>query len=187
MNVLINARDAMAQAERKEVTVQTQNVEISGHDLAMYHQLSPGRYVSIAVTDTGSGMPPEVVSRVMEPFFTTKEEGQGTGLGLSMVYGFVKQSGGTVRIYSEVGEGTTVRLYFPASSEFENDLQAAKSRAIDKGATKPSWWWKTSRTWRWWRGCFWKTPVTASCLHPADARRWRSWRRPCRWMRCSPT
>ncbi|MCF5950651.1 ATP-binding protein, partial [Xanthomonas perforans] len=125
-----------AQPERKEVTVQTQNAEISGHDLAMYCQLCPGRYVSIAVTDTGSGMPPEVVSRVMEPFFTTKEEGQGTGLGLSMVYGFVKQSGGTVRIYSEVGEGTTVRLYFPASSEFENDLQAAKSRAIDKGGNE---------------------------------------------------
>ncbi|MBB4592379.1 hybrid sensor histidine kinase/response regulator [Xanthomonas cannabis] len=133
LNVLINARDAMAQAERKEVTVQTQNVEITSHDLAMHHQLAPGRYVSIAVSDTGSGMPPEVASRVMEPFFTTKEEGQGTGLGLSMVYGFVKQSGGTVRIYSEVDQGTTVRLYFPASSEFENDLQAAKSRAIDKG------------------------------------------------------
>ncbi|AXM25633.1 hybrid sensor histidine kinase/response regulator [Xanthomonas oryzae pv. oryzae] len=136
LNVLINARDAMVQAERKEVTVQTQNVEVTTHDLAMYHQLAPGRYVSIAVSDTGSGMPPEVVSRVMEPFFTTKDEGQGTGLGLSMVYGFVKQSGGTVRIYSEVGEGTTVRLYFPASSKFENDLQAAKSRAIDKGGNE---------------------------------------------------
>ncbi|KOR45275.1 histidine kinase [Xanthomonas oryzae] len=136
LNVLINARDAMAQAERKEVTVQTQNVEVTTHDLAMYHQLAPGRYVSIAVSDTGSGMPPEVVSRVMEPFFTTKDEGQGTGLGLSMVYGFVKQSGGTVRIYSEVGEGTTVRLYFPASSEFENDLQAVKGRAIDKGGNE---------------------------------------------------
>ncbi|PPV06102.1 histidine kinase [Xanthomonas bromi] len=136
LNVLINARDAMAQAERKEVTVQTQNVEITDHDLAMYHQLAPGRYVSIAVSDTGAGMPPEVVSRVMEPFFTTKDEGQGTGLGLSMVYGFVKQSGGTVRVYSEVGEGTTVRLYFPASSEFENDLQTVKSRAIDKGGNE---------------------------------------------------
>ncbi|PPU41315.1 hybrid sensor histidine kinase/response regulator [Xanthomonas arboricola] len=136
LNVLINARDAVAQAERKQVTVQTQNVEITSHDLAMYHQLAPGRYVSLAVSDTGSGMPPDVVSRVMEPFFTTKDEGQGTGLGLSMVYGFVKQSGGTVRIYSEVGEGTTVRLYFPASSEFENDLQAAKGRAIDKGGSE---------------------------------------------------
>ncbi|MCC4600323.1 hybrid sensor histidine kinase/response regulator [Xanthomonas melonis] len=136
LNVLINARDAMANAERKEVTVQTRNVEITSHDLAMYHQLAPGRYVSIAVSDTGVGMPPEVSSRVMEPFFTTKEEGQGTGLGLSMVYGFVKQSGGTVRIYSEVGEGTTVRLYFPASDEFENDLQAVKARAIDKGGSE---------------------------------------------------
>ncbi|MBB5735500.1 PAS domain S-box-containing protein [Xanthomonas arboricola] len=136
LNVLINARDAMAQAERKQVTVQTQNVEITSHDLAMYHQLAPGRYVSLAVSDTGSGMPPDVASRVMEPFFTTKDEGQGTGLGLSMVYGFVKQSGGTVRIYSEVGEGTTVRLYFPASSEFENELQAVKGRAIDKGGSE---------------------------------------------------
>ncbi|WP_166762219.1 hybrid sensor histidine kinase/response regulator [Xanthomonas euroxanthea] len=136
LNVLINARDAMAQVERKQVTVQTQNVEITSHDLAMYHQLAPGRYVSLAVSDTGSGMPPDVASRVMEPFFTTKDEGQGTGLGLSMVYGFVKQSGGTVRISSEVGEGTTVRLYFPASSEFENELQAAKGRAIDKGGSE---------------------------------------------------
>ncbi|MEA9581357.1 hybrid sensor histidine kinase/response regulator [Xanthomonas nasturtii] len=136
LNVLINARDAMAQSERKEVTVQTQNVEVTSHDLAMYHQLAPGRYVSIAVSDTGAGMPPDVASRVMEPFFTTKDEGQGTGLGLSTVYGFVKQSGGTVRIYSEVGEGTTVRLYFPASSEFENDLQSVKSRAIDKGGNE---------------------------------------------------
>ncbi|WP_115047354.1 hybrid sensor histidine kinase/response regulator [Xanthomonas arboricola] len=136
LNVLINARDAMAQVERKQVTVQTQNVEITNHDLAMYHQLAPGRYVSLAVSDTGSGMPPDVASRVMEPFFTTKDEGQGTGLGLSMVYGFVKQSGGTVRIHSEVGEGTTVRLYFPASSEFENELLAAKGRAIDKGGSE---------------------------------------------------
>ncbi|MCC5088680.1 hybrid sensor histidine kinase/response regulator [Xanthomonas campestris] len=136
LNVLINARDAMANAERKEVMVQTQNVEITSHDLSMYHQLAPGRYVSIAVTDSGSGMPPEVVSRVMEPFFTTKEEGQGTGLGLSMVYGFVKQSGGTVRIYSEVGEGTTVRLYFPASSDYENALPSTKNRALDKGGNE---------------------------------------------------
>ncbi|WP_115528034.1 MULTISPECIES: hybrid sensor histidine kinase/response regulator [Xanthomonas] len=136
LNVLINARDAMAQSERKEVTVQTRNVEVTSHDLAMHHQLAPGRYVSIAVSDTGAGMPPDVASRVMEPFFTTKDEGQGTGLGLSTVYGFVKQSGGTVRIYSEVGEGTTVRLYFPASSEFENDLQSVKSRAIDKGGNE---------------------------------------------------
>ncbi|KQQ75865.1 histidine kinase [Xanthomonas sp. Leaf131] len=136
LNVLINARDAMAYAERKEVTVQTQNVEVTNNDLSTYHQLAPGRYVSIAVRDTGSGMPPDIASRVMEPFFTTKDEGQGTGLGLSMVYGFVKQSGGTVRIHSEVGEGTTVRLYFPASSEHADDLQAVKQRVIDQGGSE---------------------------------------------------
>lgn len=136
LNVLINARDAMAYAERKEVTVQTQNVEITSHELATYHQLAPGRYVSIAVRDTGSGMPPDIASRVMEPFFTTKDEGQGTGLGLSMVYGFVKQSGGTVRIHSEVGEGTAVRLYFPASSEYAEDMPAVEQRVIDQGGSE---------------------------------------------------
>ncbi|CAD0329616.1 Blue-light-activated protein [Xanthomonas hortorum pv. carotae] len=136
LNVLINTRDAMAYAERKEVTVQAQNVEITSHELATYHQLAPGRYVSIAVRDTGSGMPPDIASRVMEPFFTTKEEGQGTGLGLSMVYGFVKQSGGTVRIHSEVGEGTTVRLYFPASSKYAEDMPAVEQRVIEQGGSE---------------------------------------------------
>lgn len=86
--------------------------------------------------ETGSGMPPDIASRVMEPFFTTKEEGQCTGLGWSMVYAFVKQSGGSGPIYSEVGEGTTVRLYFPASSEYANDVQAVKSRAIGQGGSE---------------------------------------------------
>ena len=112
LNVLINARDAMPGGGT--VTVATENVTVQAGDEALYKGVLPGAYVGVSVTDTGTGIPPSVMDRVMEPFFTTKGEGKGTGLGLAMVYGFAKQSGGTVRIYSEVGRGTTVRLLFPA-------------------------------------------------------------------------
>jgi len=79
----------------------------------MHEEVAAGQYVMIAVTDNGAGMPPEVARRAFDPFFTTKPTGQGTGLGLSQVYGFIKQSGGHVKIYSEVGQGTTVRIYLP--------------------------------------------------------------------------
>jgi PAS domain S-box-containing protein len=114
LNVLINARDAMAGRDGQRITIGTRKVHITAGDSRLFSDLQAGDYVEIAVTDTGTGMPPEIIKRVMEPFFTTKEEGRGTGLGLSMVYGFARQSGGSVHIYSEENVGTTVRLFFPA-------------------------------------------------------------------------
>ena len=110
LNLCINARDAMPDGGR--IVVETANKWMDER-AARQHDMPEGQYLSVAVTDTGTGMPPEVVARVFEPFFTTKPIGEGTGLGLSMIYGFAQQSGGQVRIYSEVGQGTTVCIYLP--------------------------------------------------------------------------
>ncbi|MFD6318420.1 hybrid sensor histidine kinase/response regulator [Methylorubrum thiocyanatum] len=134
LNVLLNARDAMP--DGGTVTVRTENLLIEDEDTALYKTVPPGAYVVISVTDTGLGMPSEILSRVMEPFFTTKGEGKGTGLGLAMVYGFAKQSGGSVKIYSEVGHGTTVRLLFPASDQKVEDEIKPTTRAADRHGTE---------------------------------------------------
>ena len=110
LNLCINARDAMPEGGR--ITIETANKWLDDRT-AKERDLPPGQYLSVCVTDTGTGMTPEVIARAFDPFFTTKPLGQGTGLGLSMVYGFVRQSGGQVRIYSEVGSGTTMCLYLP--------------------------------------------------------------------------
>ena len=110
LNLCINARDAMPDGGR--LTIETANVWLDDRG-ARERDLMPGQYISLCVTDTGIGMPPEIASRAVDPFFTTKPLGQGTGLGLSMVYGFVRQSGGQLRIYSEMGQGTTMCLYLP--------------------------------------------------------------------------
>ncbi|MFC0387856.1 ATP-binding protein [Muricoccus vinaceus] len=110
LNLCINARDAMPDGGR--ILIEADNLVLNVRQ-AEPRGLPPGQYVSFGVTDTGTGMPPGVVERAFDPFFTTKPIGQGTGLGLSMIYGFVRQSGGQVRIHSEVGRGTTVRLYLP--------------------------------------------------------------------------
>lgn len=110
-NLAANARDAMPTGGR--FVVETRNVHLDGDYAVGNPEVLVGDYVVIEVSDSGAGMPPEVLSRVLEPFFTTKEVGKGTGLGLSMVYGFIKQSGGHLKIYSEVGRGTTIRIYLP--------------------------------------------------------------------------
>jgi signal transduction histidine kinase len=110
LNLCINARDAMPDGGC--LNIRTSNVLIDRCE-ASDGDMDPGEYVAISVSDTGTGMPPNVAARALDPFFTTKPTGQGTGLGLSMVYGFTKQSNGQVRISSEVGAGTTVRIYLP--------------------------------------------------------------------------
>jgi CheY-like chemotaxis protein len=110
LNLCINARDAMPDGGR--ITIETANKWLD-RAAARQHDIPEGQYLSLCVTDTGTGMTPEVIAKAFDPFFTTKPIGQGTGLGLSMIYGFAQQSGGQVRIYSEVGQGTTVCVYLP--------------------------------------------------------------------------
>lgn len=117
VNLAINARDAMR--DGGQLIIETENREIDEYYARMHVDLIPGNYVMVAVSDTGTGMSPETVAHAFEPFFTTKAPGEGTGLGLSMVYGFAKQSHGHIRIYSELGRGTTIRLYLPKAEDSE--------------------------------------------------------------------
>jgi CheY-like chemotaxis protein len=131
LNLCINARDAMPNGGK--VTIATANRSLDQW-AARERGLAPGHYVSLCVSDTGTGMTPDVIARAFDPFFTTKPIGQGTGLGLSMVYGFAGQSGGSVRIYSEVGRGTTVCIYLPrhfsdAVADNASDVVLAAPRA----------------------------------------------------------
>lgn len=127
LNLAINARDAMPAHGR--LTIATANVDIDPEDATGPANTAPGRYVCLSVSDTGAGMPPEVLERVFEPFYTTKAPGKGTGLGLSTIYGFVRQVGGTVTIESTLGRGTTVSVYLPRA---EGDALPAHQEAEDQ-------------------------------------------------------
>jgi PAS domain S-box-containing protein len=131
LNLAINARDAMP--EGGKLTIETRNVHLDDDYASHNAEVTPGDYVMMAVTDTGIGMPPDVLAHVFEPFFTTKEVGKGTGLGLSMIYGFAKQSGGHAKIYSEVGHGTTVRLYLPRLTNESKRSDSAAAAPPRKG------------------------------------------------------
>jgi hypothetical protein len=120
LNLAINARDAMPGGGR--LTIETVNTHLDTAYTSLQDDVEPGDYVVVSVSDTGTGMPPDIVAKAIDPFFTTKPVGEGTGLGLSMIYGFVKQSRGHLRIYSEVGQGTTIKLYLPRALQDAVDL-----------------------------------------------------------------
>jgi CheY-like chemotaxis protein len=130
LNLAINARDAMPNGGK--LTIETANKWLDER-AAQERDVPSGQYVSVCVTDTGVGMPPDVVARAFDPFFTTKPMGQGTGLGLSMIYGFVRQSGGQVRIYTEVGKGTTMCLYLPRYIGTSDEVEVASAPEPEKG------------------------------------------------------
>ena len=133
LNLVINSRDAMAGGGR--IFIETQNVTVDRQQVAADPEVIPGPYVMVAVSDSGAGMTPAVLARAFDPFFTTKEVGKGSGLGLSQVYGFAKTAGGYVKIYSELGIGTTVKLYLPQSSDWPILLKTSVETASLQSAS----------------------------------------------------
>jgi signal transduction histidine kinase/DNA-binding response OmpR family regulator len=131
LNLAINSRDAMP--EGGKLTIEVANAFLDDTYAVEHAEVTAGQYVMLAISDTGQGMPPEVIARAFDPFFTTKPEGQGTGLGLSQVFGFVKQSGGHVKIYSEIGEGTTIKIYLPRSRKPQDVQESLYEKPVIGG------------------------------------------------------
>ncbi|MCD8526095.1 MAG: response regulator [Alphaproteobacteria bacterium] len=131
INLAVNARDAMKGIGK--LTIETSNVILDDSYTLQHPNVSEGPYVLVTISDTGSGIPPETLSRIFEPFYTTKQAGEGTGLGLSMVYGFIKQSGGHVNVYSEKDHGTVFRIYLPRVRVEEDALTSAQDATAPSG------------------------------------------------------
>ena len=131
LNLALNARDSMP--EGGKLTIETSNAYLDDEFCRQQEELTPGQYILIAISDSGSGMSAETIDRAFEPFFTTKEAGKGPGLGLSQVYGFMKQSNGHVKIYSEPGEGTTIKLYLPRREGDEAAVSGDDQAGSDRG------------------------------------------------------